>query len=79
MVQTVHGSCITLTSHLKSQNALILATALRDTATVWTPLTSAKERATLLKLLETARNQSADIGVMDALNAIKTTVSSQKN
>ncbi len=74
MAQTVHGASITLTSHLKPQNALLLAAALRDVAA-----TSASERADILKLLQTARAQTTDAKVMDALNAAEATVSNFKN
>jgi len=66
------------TTDVKPENSRLLAAALRDTATVWAPLATPKERAELLARLEKARVTNKDAGIDDAINFVSTTIKNVK-
>ena len=79
LVETVQGASLTLSGAMRPNNALALAAALRDTAPVWAPLTTASERQELLKLFKKASAENVYPGVVDALTTASATVSSIKD
>lgn len=79
LVETVQGTSMTLSSAMRPNNALALAAALRDTAPVWAPLTTADERRQLLTLFKKASDANVYPGVVSALTTASATVSAVKN
>ena len=79
LVETVQGASTTLSGAMRPNNALALAAALRDTAPVWAPLTTADERRILLTLFKRASDANVNPGVVSALTAASATVSAVKN
>jgi len=79
LIETVQGTSMTLSSAMRPNNALALSAALRDTAPVWAPLTTADERRILLTLFKRASDANVYPGVVSALTAASATVSAVKN
>jgi len=79
LVETVRGTSVTLSGPMRPRNALLLAAAVRDTATVWAPFTTLSERAELLKLLKQGSTENVYPGVVDALTTASSTISSIKD
>ena len=77
-VQLATGMTGFMRIRLKLENVRLTAAALRDTATVWAPLATPKERAELLARLEKARVTNKDAGIDDAINFVSTTIKNVK-
>jgi hypothetical protein len=63
---------------VKLENVRLTAAALHDTAAVWAPLATQKERAELLTRLETVRTANKDAGIDDDITAISTAIKNVK-
>jgi hypothetical protein len=79
MVQLATGMAGFTRIRLKLENVRLTAAALRDTVTLWAPLTTAKERADLLARLEKASVTNKDAGIDDAINFVSTAIKSVKD
>ncbi len=67
-----------ITIPLNLENVRLIAAALRDTAPVWAPIATPKERAELLSRLETVRVKNNDAGIDDDITAISTAIKNVK-
>jgi hypothetical protein len=79
LVQLATGMAGFIGVRLKLENVRLTAAALRDTATVWTPAATAKERAELLARLERARVTNKDASIDDAINFVSTAIKNVKD
>jgi len=78
-VQLATGMAGFIRIRLKLENVRLTAAALRDTATVWAPAATAKERAELLARLEKARVANKDAGIDDAITAVSAVIKNVKD
>jgi len=79
LVQMATGMAGFIGIRLKLENVRLTAKALRDTVSIWAPLTTEKERTELLARLDKARTTNKDAGIDDAITAISTVIKNVKN
>lgn len=79
LVQLATGMTGFIRLRIKLKNVRLMAAALRNTATVWAPLATPKERAELLARLEAARIANNDAGIDDDINTILMAIKNVKD
>jgi hypothetical protein len=77
-MQFVQGALTTIAAGVKPENAHLLTTALRDTATTWAPRMTAAERDRLRSILSEARKAYTDRAVLDDVEGLSLFIETTK-